>query len=351
MDMTRDQGYQALSDLIQKGFLTTALDIEGKSLVLKTVNEKEYQLVRMLAGIRGEEGYDLKFNLYFLAFSLFIVDGDYVLGSREEKISTLKDFVLGFPDRFSNRILKELSEMRNKAYDALKFIEGYSYTNESRIVWRILCGNPPNLDAYTGIPGTGQIGLNVHQESWVNINRVLDTEEEHEEAFSNALFVASSNSPKGAKQVRAKHDAQLNAMEEHRKNLSLIGYAEAKQWRPEGWAASVDTAEELVAELERQMSGVKDKHDIFMENYFKKMREKAEAKALAIKKHIEENRKDVPDFDGYSRPLTPEETKNLITNRKSTKTIRVQSDEAVSPQDRERFLSKVGSKILTGKVR
>ena len=34
----------------------------------------------------------------------------------------------------------------------------------------------------------------------------------------------------------------------------------------EGWSAPVDTVEDLVAELNRQMSGYKDKHDRYIEN-------------------------------------------------------------------------------------
>ena len=352
-EMTRDQGYQALSDLIQKGFLTMAMDVDGKSIVLKTVNDKEHQLIKMLSGVRGDEGYEANFNLYFLVFSLLIVDGEYVLGGREKDIQRLKDFFEGLPEKFTDRIMNELGELRKVSYDAVRFLEGYCYTQESRIAWKILCGNPPNLDSFTGVPGTSQTGLNVHQESWININKFLDLEDAHDEAFSNALFIASAHNPKGAKQIRAKREASQVAMEERRQKLSLIGYSETKkEWKPEGWAASVDTAEELVAELEREMGGIKDKHDLFFDNFAKRIRDKAEAKALAIKKKIEENRLDVPDFDGYSRPLTPQETAELMNrNRKPSKTIQVQSETAATPQSREKFLSKIGSKMLTGKVR
>jgi len=42
-------------------------------------------------------------------------------------------------------------------------------------------------------------------------------------------------------------------------------------WRPEGWATPVGTAEELLVELERQMAGQKDKHDLFIEGYLKSL--------------------------------------------------------------------------------
>ena len=40
-----------------------------------------------------------------------------------------------------------------------------------------------------------------------------------------------------------------------------------KNWLDQGWSLPVDTAEELVAELERQMQGYKDRHDKFIDAY------------------------------------------------------------------------------------
>jgi len=40
-------------------------------------------------------------------------------------------------------------------------------------------------------------------------------------------------------------------------------------WSPNGWSVPVNTAVELVAELERQLAGFTDKHDIFIEEFIK----------------------------------------------------------------------------------
>lgn len=47
----------------------------------------------------------------------------------------------------------------------------------------------------------------------------------------------------------------------------------------DSWSAPVDTVTDLVSELERQMVGIKDKHDIFMEKFYDSLRNKVKADA------------------------------------------------------------------------
>jgi hypothetical protein len=42
-------------------------------------------------------------------------------------------------------------------------------------------------------------------------------------------------------------------------------------WLSSGWSQPVDTVEQLVAELNRQMGGIKDKHDKFIEEKFEEI--------------------------------------------------------------------------------
>ena len=76
--MIKREAYQRLSDMVFKGFLTFAFSLYGKTLVFKTVNEKEYGLIKLYSGIK-DNNYTSRFNRYYLAFSLFIVDGDNVI--------------------------------------------------------------------------------------------------------------------------------------------------------------------------------------------------------------------------------------------------------------------------------
>jgi seryl-tRNA(Sec) selenium transferase len=114
----------------------------------------------------------------------------------------------------------------------------------------------------------------------------------------------------------------------------------------------VDTAEELVAELERQMKGFKDKHDLFIDEYMKKMQEMAEKKILDEDKKLEESRKrheGMAPISGSQRALTTEENQELMARKKSNNLVIVPSDNRVSSEDELRYLKKIGSKVLTAK--
>jgi len=353
--MTRDLAYRSLADLIYKGFLSVGFEMAGKAFVFKTINDNEYDLIKFHAGISSDSMNSLRTNLFFLVFSTFLIDGHNFLADRDQKIGDLYEFFSNIPLAITIMILTELKTLRLKVSEVAKYIEGFCYTTYSRDRWRSISGLP-NKEIFTGIKGTDSLGLNSYQHSWVLLNRVMDEEERSDKEFDSAILIASASNSKGAKSMRGKHDSAIQTREERRKKLARKGASDKAQWSPDGWAAPVDTAEELVAELERQMRGIKDKHDIFVENYMKQMEEKeAQAKKEEEDKLvvIRQRRKDEGGFPltGANRILTAEENARMNANlRRPTNNLMIlPSDEVASPEERERYYSKIGSKLLTGR--
>jgi hypothetical protein len=352
--MTRDEAYQALSDLIFKGFLTMGIELDGKLLVFKTINDKELDWVKLYAGMTSNPDYTQKFNIGYLIQSLLMVDGENVLKNRGIHTRKLYNFFETVPDVLYRKIITELGVLRQTSYDVMKYVEGFSYTGFSRRAWKV-CGGVPARDELTGISGTGMMGLNIHQESWILINKMLDEEEAYNRNLSLAILTASASNPKGIRKVRAQHDAAAQKTEERRAKLAQDGTVEVRlDWHAEGWAAPVDTAEQLVAELERQMSGKKDRHDLFMEAHVEQLRKEAEEQILQTKKKLEESHKSwveqgLPEsgIAGSHRVLSPEEAKKLIKGGSNNLVI-VSSDKA-EDYDHERVLSRIGTQVLTPK--
>jgi hypothetical protein len=343
--MTRDEGYQALGDLITKGFLTLKVDLGDNLLILKTINEKEYHTLRMLSISEDSK----RFDLYYLAYSTLFLDNHSIISNRDKRLKSVVDFYSKMPAKICEKLLNELGGLRTVSFDSLKYLEGYSYTDDSRSKWLLCRGSFPNVEALTGIEGTTALGLNIHQESWMSLNRMMDDEEQYNRDFNMALFIASSNNPKGAKQVRGKHDAQKNTTEERRKKLAQEGYIDKKKkWTPEGWAVPVDTTEDLVEELERQMSGVKDKHDLFVARYLENLRNEATKRTQEAAEKIKAARTEGPDFDGYQRALTPEEVEKYIHKNQPNPGL-VSVLDGMGPEGRDKFVQKVGSRIITGR--
>lgn len=352
--MEKKEAYQALSDMIYKGFLATSVEIAGKFFVFKTINEKEYDLVKIYTGHPDEVTYVSRFNLNFLVFSLLSIDGINVLNRRDNDFISMYNFFSRMPNTLRNKILTELNLLRAQSYECMRFLEGFSYTDQSRRRWRIIGDKFPNCEEFTGIPGTIKIGLNVGQESWMLINRMLDDEEKYNQYFSLAVLVASASNPKGARSIRARHDASIQRMSDRRKKLAREGSVKKVQWSPEGWAAPVDTAEELVDELKRQIAGIKDKHDEFIDDHIKKIKEEAEKQAQQAEEKLKELRKKREEeglgtaLTGTHRIATPEEIKNL-TSKKSNNLMIVNDDEVATEKEEKRYYSKIGSKVLTAR--
>jgi hypothetical protein len=351
--MDKNEAYLALSDLIYKGFLTAEMDFDGKLFVFKTMNDKELELVKMYSGRSDRPDYLTRFNNYFLLYSLFMIEDKNILLNREVYLNEVTEFFKSLPSVLSGKVIASLNGLRKTAYDSLRYLEGFTYTSTSRNAWKALNNLSPVSPDFTGIPGTSQLGMNVHQESWVMINKSLDDEENYNQNFYLALMVASSSNPKGARHIRNQHETQTKNMADRRKKLAELGSIEdaKKQWSPEGWAVPTDTAEELVAELERQISGVKDRHDVFIEDYMKKMRDEAQKRAQQAEDRIRAAQVDHDNvfIEGQQRALSPEETHQLLSNKIARKdNVILVSEEGASAQDKEKFYKKIGTRVMTG---
>ena len=347
--MFKKEAYQRLSDMVYKGFLTMTFNLSGKSFVLKTVNEKEYDLIKLYSGIK-DDNYINRFNMYYFIFSLFLVDGENVLKDRHKRVKELYDFFQDLPSALYTKMAEELKTLRVSAEESVDFLEGFSFTDQSRRMWKLMQNNLPSSENLTGIPGTGKLGLNVYQENWILINKMLDDEEEYDRNFSLAILIASATNPKGCRSVGSKHDAQKQNNRERREKMAREGSSEEQKWKPTGWAAPVDTAEELIAELMRQMEGKKDKHDLFIEEHMRKVREKADKQAQEVEKKLDKIRKKRkeeggPSISSSQRELSEKESKELMfKNPNNLLLIPDNKDE-----EQERFFKKVGSKILTAR--
>jgi len=348
--MDRNEAYINLTDLISKGFLTAEMEFSDKSFVFKTITEKEFDLAKILSGSPDRADHTVRFNTYFLSLSLFSLDGHNVLIRRNEELPELFEFFQSFPDKFFGSMVESTSQLRDDSYEVIKYLEGFSYTNRSRRLWNILGGKFPNCEEFTGIPGSSCMGLNVHQESWISINKMLDDEEEYNRSFSLALLISSASNPKGSRRIRSQHDSSVKSSEDRRMKLAEIGYIDETKWSPDGWAAPVDTVDGLVSELERQMKGIKDKHDIFIEGYLRKLKENAENRVKEAKERIRQARIDSEEafIEGSQRALTPEETRDMMKKR-SKRIVSVRPEEQASQEDKDKFLSKIGNKVLTSR--
>lgn len=315
--MELERAYSNIEDIITYGFLCRGLCYKNSTIILKTISDKEYKLIPFYTPDQTDN-----LSLCRLAFSTFMVNGSNFLIDRNKNIPDLINFYKDISVTAFSKILADTNNLHKEYLDSLNFLEGFCYTDRSRVLWNIYSG-VNNLNFY-GIEGSNNLGINSTQESWVAINRQLDSEEDYNREFRLSLMVASSMNSKGCKKIESSYEFHKKELEELREEIAKYGYDKRrilkKKEEKDGWAIPLKTREDIVRELNREMSGDMDKHDTFIDNWIKEQKEKAEeAKRLAEEKQKAYRAKINKDIDFSkmedSRMATPEEVKRIMSKK------------------------------------
>jgi hypothetical protein len=350
MRLTVSEAYENIEKTITRGFLTTGMTFRGHSFVLKNITDKEYENI----GLYRKDGDVLTDIIYHLAFCTAFIDRKNFLEDRFERIPELAKFYAGTPVAFINKIREGINRINTIYLDSLKFLEGFCYTDRSRYIWKFFDGR--DKDAYFGISGLNNIGLNSVQENWIIVNKRLDEEEAYTRDLNLTLIVASSMNPKGTKVISRNYDFHKKELDELRKDIATFGYDKKRvkeQQAKAEWTAPIKSREDLVRELYRQMEGKKDKHDLFIDDWIKKQQMAAdEAKRMAEVRQQEFRRKlnqlDMSQQE-ESRPISAQELQKVLDSRRNGST-NAPADKYMSAfedhDQRDRFLKKVSATII-----
>jgi len=349
--MILNTAYINIENIITQGFMPLGLYLDNDYIVFKTLNESEYKLLRYYTDIKD----NAKVLLYKLALSTFMINGNNVLNNRIENIPLLFSFYENLPYIFLYNINNELDKVYDEYIESLKYFEGFCYTNKSEYLWKALNNNNPIDNDYFGITGCKSLGLNSVQENWIIINQKLDNEREYEQQFHLSVLVASSFNPKGAKSISRDFESKKQELEDVRAVISEYGYDKKRQEeekKASKWTAPIRTKEDLVRELNRQMRGEMDNHDIFINNWINKQKKLAEETQKNIENKQKEYRKNIEDIEMNSgledsRIITEEEAKNL-TNKLKAQTRNLLKDTMKFKQSElnNKYIKKIGSRVI-----
>jgi hypothetical protein len=345
--MKVEKAYKNIEDIITYGFLYRGICYRDSVIILKTISDKEYKLIPFYIPDSNDN-----LPLYRLAFSTFMINGYNFLIDRNNNISKLIDFYNNISITSVQRLMANVNEVYKEYIDSLDFLEGFCYSDKSRVLWSIYKGS--NNSSLCGIEGIDNIGLNSTQESWIVINRQLDEEEEYNKDFRLSLMVASSMNGKGCQKIENQYDFHKKELEEVREGIVKYGYDKRRILKSKeenkGWATPLKTREDTVRELNRQMSGDKDKHDIFIDDWIKKQKEKVEdTKRLSEEKQKvfrDKIKKDI-DFTKLedSRMATPEEVERMMKS-KTIRGVESPSDPLEKKHNTEDVLRKISGTVI-----
>jgi len=347
--MKVEEAYENIERIVTFGFLSVRISYSGHDLLIKNISDKEYHQMQMLCSSANR----LKLNLFSLAYSTVSIDGVNVLENRNDNIQEIINFYKRSSALFVLKVIEAINELNDTYVDSLDFLEGYSYSTRSRYLWSVL--DPYSRSSFTGIRGLDVIGVNSVVESWININKRLDEEHEYDRALNNTLLIVGASNYKSAKMLSKNYEKHTQELKELRDDICKYGYdrkrIEENEKKRKTWTAPLSSREDLVRELYRQMSGNKDKHDLYIDQWITNQKNKAdeakrnvEEKQMAFRKKVEDT-----DFDLLepSKPISSSDLNKILYQKKNH--IRSEGTYMAGNENseiRDRVYKKLSTKII-----
>ena len=282
--------WKDVEPILYRGFLTIQAEINGVPFVFKSLNHHEFELLKFSGSFESPN-----FWSTFLAYGVFMVDGVNILPARDKELPAIAKLFRDLPMEARSKIIRYLSEANRRAAAAVPMTEAYAMELSSRYRWLQLRGLDLTSCAVTGIEGTQRLGLNWSQQLWRALNHVEDRNEEHEREWENAKFIGSCFAGKGISKVynqdqerrRKEREERISRKDKILREILLGEKQEANTLKiPGAIVIAPRTVEELADQLEKDLKGEKDWHDMVIEQHEALIRSryserKAEVEAMA----------------------------------------------------------------------
>lgn len=345
--MQVEEAYENLERIIIYGFLSVRISFNGHDLLIKNISDKEYQQMLMFCSDTDR----MRLNLFSLAYCTVSIDGENLLEKRNENISQIIGFYKKSSALFIVKIVEAINELNTTYMESLDYLEGFCYSNRSRYLWGVV--DPYNRSQYTGIRGLDVIGVNSAVESWISINKKLDDEQEYTKSLNNTILIVGATNYKSAKMLSKNYEKHTEELQELRDDVCKYGYdkkrIEENDKKREEWIAPLKSREDLVRELYRQMSGKKDRHDLYIDKWIENQKKKAEVakknveeRQIAFRKKIEETDLDLLE---PSKPISSNDLNKLLENknkRSNNTYMRNKEDDEI----KERVYKRLSAKVI-----
>jgi hypothetical protein len=275
-----DEVWQELEAYLFMGFLTATAPVSNQYFTFKTLNQYELRLIELLRPDRMlVPDARASFRNYFIAYSVFAVQGENAVFQRPRHIRRLVKVISRLSAPVQDKIVEHLSALNERAARLHPLVEAYAYENRSRFRWMHVRGSSVHSPLNTGIPGTEELGMNACQQIWIALNHIIDQREEIERNWTNAKFIGSCFAGKGVRSIDERDRSRLERERTEREELKmkvLYEYLnrvpsskelESVVQLPGGRTAKVvkkfkaESAEDLAAELQAALNGEMDFHD------------------------------------------------------------------------------------------
>lgn len=282
--LNTSKAYSVLDRVVTYGYDYVGVRIGGVRYILKTLTREEEELVRLHTFDRGHSPEAL---LWTLAYGTLSLEGKDLLESRGmSTLEALRAHYSGISSIFTKELYSTLVALSMRVEGALTLFQGYMFSPESRTKWKsfLHSGGRWGVSNFVG----RDVGSHFVREMWARANAMLDREDKEEAAWDHTMFAASAYNPKGVKDASVRRQGTRKVREADREELVRYGsmsnrdaHLELQRKEEVVWHAPLVTQQDIIDELHRQVRGEKDRHDLFVEAYFKKVAEESAAATAA----------------------------------------------------------------------
>lgn len=277
------QVWKDVEPMLYRGFVVVAAELGDDAgripVVFKSLNHHEYGLLSFLGDFAGAP--PARFWNRFLAHAVFMFDGINVLADRDYWLPKLEDIFQNLPKGARDRVIRHLSELNRRASNAVRLTEAYVTEPASRYRWAQLRGLDLTMPAVTGITGTERLGMNWAQLTWRALNYFEDMREQVEREWDNAKFIGSCFAGKGLSKVYNQDNERRKKEREDRlaKKDALLQHVLLGRPLTDGFTqkygatlVSARSVEDLARQMEGDLRGDKDFHDLVVDQYEQRQR-------------------------------------------------------------------------------
>lgn len=283
-----------LEQFLNHGFLTASVNMLKHSFVFKTINQYEMTNVSFLKPYKADSvDIESMYRATFLAYSVFMIDGRNVIYNRPNNINKIISTFKKIDPEIQSRLIIALSKLNERANRLYPLTEVYAYETRSRYRWLQIKDSPIHSPIITGISGTDELGMNLVQQTWVALNRIIDYRDNLETEWTHAKFIGSCFNGKGVRSVDERDRGRREKEKSEREDLKmkvLYKYLNRKSGNdeeppdlvrlPNGKMATIskrfraESVDQLADQLSAALSGEKDHHDMVISKYMKKIEER-----------------------------------------------------------------------------
>lgn len=282
--------YQDVIESLTVGFLAQSVSVGGVPLSLRTLNTSDFYLNRHRCG----PGHTMsQWNNWILATAVWMLDGQVLL---EDPGSAYEVYRMcsALPWQAKLTLLGVLKDLMIRLNEAVQITEAFCYERESRVLWKTVGQDAPKR---AGIPGVDRLGMSTPLRIWTAYNISEDSREQWLSDWTRTKLLASTQAPKGIKKLNASDEAAMQ--QEDRRRQSVLDRAYYKVAKgidldvPEGGDGRYQdirmavTPEELEDEMRKVRAGEKDQHDLVVDFYKKKVRDRIEKERESQRKRVE----------------------------------------------------------------